>query len=438
MTQNKHLFSRRGFLTHGARGVAAGLAATGWLANRPAAALTAARRVSAADRIRLGVIGTGGMGRRHVEALSDNPQCEIVALCDAAVGRFMPVAEWLDSNRNIKPDTYQDFRRILDRDDIDAILVATPDHWHPLITIMGCQAGKDVYVEKPACTTVSEGRAMVNAARRYGRVVQLGTQQRSMEIFQRAMNIIHSGRIGQVTTATAWVGINVWKVGETFEEVPRGLNWDMWLGPAPKAPFSMERFGGWMGWHDYARGGQLTNWGIHLLDIVHWGIQQDRPLSVQALGGSYRANIGQDNFESIEAVFEYPSCIVTWEQRLNDVREKKGLGITFYGEHGTLYMDRGTIVVKPDALGIPEYEGEPEKSWAHPPHHNDFFECIRTRKRPAADIEQGVRSTTAPLLAGIALKTRRKLYWDGDKEQFINDPQADRHLTRAYRAPWHI
>jgi len=279
---------------------------------------------------------------------------------------------------------------------------------------------------------------LVEAARRYGRVVQLGTQQRSMEIFQRAMNIVHSGRLGQITTASAWVGVNGWSVGDEPAEIPRGLDWDMWLGPAPYAPFSKDRFNGWMGWHDYARGGQLTNWGIHLLDIVHWGIGQDRPVSIQALGGSYRSNVGQDNYETIEAILEYPGCIVTWEQRFNNTHANKGYGIAFYGTQGALFVDRGTIVVRPDALGIDEYVGEPEKSWAHPPHHNNFFDCIRTRKRPAADIEQGVRSTAAPLLAGIALKTRRKLYWDSDKECFANDPQANRHLTRAYRAPWHI
>lgn len=438
MNQHSGRYSRRDFLLKSARGLAAGAAVSGLVPGLAGAALASARRVAPSDRVRLAVIGTGGMGRRHVEALSENPECDVVALCDVAVGRFMPVLEWLEKNRGVRPDTYQDFRQVLDRDDVDAILVATPDHWHPLIAIMGCQAGKDVYVEKPACPTVAEGRAMVDAARRYGRVVQLGSQQRSMEIFQRAMNIIHSGRIGKVTTASAWVGVNVWKVGETPEEVPRGLDWDLWLGPAPKVPFSMERFGGWMGWHDYARGGQLTNWGIHLMDIVHWGIQQDRPISVQALGGSYRSSIGQDNYESLEAVFEYPGCIVTWEQRLSDTRENKSYGITFYGEQGALYVDRGTIVVKPDNLGMEEYIGEPEKSWAHPPHHNNFFDCIRTRRRPAADIEQGLRSTTAPLLAGIALRTRRKLYWDGNAERFINDPQADQHLSRAYRAPWHI
>ncbi len=426
--------TRRQFLKRAALGASA----FGMLPGRAASALDVARRVGANDRIRLAVIGTGGMGRRHVEALAENEQCELVALCDVAVGRFMPVADWVEENTGKRPDLTQDFRRILERDDIDAVFVATPDHWHPLITIMGCQAGKDVYVEKPASTTVAEGRAMVEAARRYGRVVQLGTQQRSMEVFQRAMNIIHSGRLGQITTATAWVGINAWGVGEIPAEAPRGLDWNLWLGPAPEAPYSEERFRGWMGWHDYARGGQLTNWGIHLLDIVQWGIGQDRPISVQALGGSYRGNVGQDNYETIEAILEYPGCTVTWEQRFNNTHANKGYGVAFYGTEGALFVDRATIVVRPAALGIEEYVGEPEKSWAHPPHHNNFFDCIRTRKRPAADIEQGHRSTTAPMLTGIALKARRKLYWDGDAERFVNDSQADQHLTRAYRAPWHI
>ncbi len=430
--------SRRHFLRRGLGGLALGASAFGVLPSRRAAALNAARRVSANDRIQLAVIGTGGMGRRHVEALVENDNCDLVAICDAAVGRFMPVRDWVEDNTGRRPDTYQDFRRVLDRDDIDAILVATPDHWHPLITILGCQAGKDVYVEKPACTTIEEGRAMVNTARRYGRVVQLGTQQRSMPVFQKAMEVLHGGRIGAIINATAWIGVNGWQVGEKPEDPPRGLDWDLWLGPAPKVPFSEERFRGWMGWHDYARGGQLTNWGIHLLDIVHWGIGQDIPLSIQALGGSYREHVGQDNYETIEALFEYPGCTVTWEQRHHLVHDERGYGIAFNGTDGALYVNRDTYSVYPESLGIETYVGEPEKSWANKDHHNNFFHCIRTRQRPAADIEQGFRSTAAPLLAGVALKTRRKLNWDGAAERFLNDPQADRHLTRAYRAPWHL
>ncbi len=433
MMANKRTMGRRGFL----KGAMAGLAAGGLMAH-PAHARQAARRVPPSEKIRIAVIGNGGMGSRHIEALAVNPNCELVALCDAAKGRYIPQQDKVEGMISRRPDGYQDFREVLDRPDIDAVWVVTPDNWHPLITILACEAGKDVYVEKPVAMTVAEGRAMVEAARRYGRIVQVGTQQRSMPVFQKAVNVVHSGRIGTVTHATAWVSVNQFKLGDAPAEIPRGLDWDMWLGPAPEVPFSMDRFGGWMGWHDYARGGEFTNWGVHLMDIVQWGIKQDRPLSVQALGGSYRTNSGQDNYETIEALFEYPGCSVTWEQRRQNLHADKGYGVAFYGTDGALFVDRGSYVVTPDSLGIKEWFGEPEKSWAYAPHHDNFFECIRSRQKPAADIEQAFRSTTPPLIGGISLKVGGKLLWDGDRETFINDEQANRQLSRSYRAPWHL
>lgn len=395
-----------------------------------------ARAVGPNDKITIAVIGTGGMGGRHIEALAENPNCTIAALCDVAIPRYEKQQEAVLEKTGKKPDGYQDFRRVLERSDIDAIFTPTPDHWHPLITILGCEAGKDVYVEKPVCTTIAEGRAMVNAARRYGRIVQVGTQQRSMPIFQQAIEIVKSGTLGQITSAGAWIDVNGWNEGDTPEPVPKGLDWDLWLGPAPWAPFSKQRFFGFMGWHDYARGGQLTNWGVHLMDVVHWGIGKDYPLSIQALGGSFRGGTGADNYEGIETLFEYEGCNVTWEQRPGNWHAGKGYGVRFQGEKGALYVDRNTFVVEPDGLGIKEVIGEPEKSWANPPHHNNFFESVRTRKMPIADIEQGFRSTASVLLAGIALKVGRKLQWDGVNERFLNDEAANQHLTRAYRAPW--
>ncbi|MBN2309493.1 MAG: Gfo/Idh/MocA family oxidoreductase, partial [Candidatus Hydrogenedentes bacterium] len=392
--KNTRGLSRRGFLRMLGAAAAGGAAA--------ASGTRAYARVGANDRVRLAVIGCGGMGGRHVEALATNPQCDLAAVCDVYIPRYRNAAAVVENAAGKRPDGYQDFRRILDRGDIDAILIATPDHWHPLLTILGCQAGKDVYVEKPPCTAIAEGRAMVEAARRYGRVVQVGTQQRSMPLFQEAMALIHAGKLGPITGATAWVGTNGLIAEEHPQPVPDGLDWDLWLGPAPNVPFSPERFGAFRIFDDYARGGELANWGVHLFDIVHWGIGQDRPLSIQALGGTYGAGAGADNYEVIEALLEYPGCTATWEQRHTNTHSGKGYGIRFQGRNGRLTIDRGTFIVDPDSLGIGEVVGEPERSWANPDHHNNFFDSIRTRKRPVADIEQGFRSAAAILLAGIA------------------------------------
>jgi len=268
--------------------------------------------------------------------------------------------------------------------------------------------------------------------------VQVGTQQRSTTIFQDAIKLIHSGKLGLITSATCWVGTNGWNGEEHVQSPPAGLDWNMWLGPAPAVPYSPERHYGFRGCHDYARGGQLTNWGVHLMDIIHWGIRQDRPLSVQAVGGSYRGGTGSENYENVDALFEYPGCTVTWEQRHSNDSLGRGYGMKFQGTDGRLEIDRNTFDVLPASLGIPKYVGEPERSWAHPPHHNNFFECIKTRKAPAAEIEQGHRSTTPVLIAGIALKMQRKLNWDGDAERFIDDEQASRLRSRAYRPSWHL
>ncbi len=399
----------------------------------------AAEAVSGAnERIRLGMIGTGGMGTRHLEALAVDKRCCVAAVCDCFKPRYENAVNVVQKLSGTAPDGYQDFRRVLERKDLDAVFVVTPDHWHPLLTILACQAGKDVYVEKPASPTVAEGRAMIDAARRYGRIVQLGTQQRSMPVFQEAMKVVHSGRLGRITSASAWIGVNGWPGVRTATPVPEGLDWDMWLGPAPWAEYSPQRHYGFMGCHDYCRGGELTNWGVHLMDIVQWGIRQDRCLSVQAVGGSYRGQTGSDNYETIEAIWEYPGCMVTWEQRHQNRHAGRAGGIKFHGTEGALFVDRGSYEVHPENLGIPKYVGEPERSWANPDHHHNFFDCVISRRRPAAEIEQGVRSTNAVLLAGIALKVGRKLHWDGETETFIRDEQANRYLQRAYRSPWHL
>jgi len=395
-----------------------------------------ARSVEAAaanEKILVAVIGCGGMGNHHIDGLLARTDVVIAAVCDV----YAPRVEEAIKKTEGRANGYKDYRRILDRDDIDAIFIATPDHWHTLIAIHGCQAGKDVYVEKPLSTTIAEGRAIVDAARRYDRVVQVGTQQRSMPNFQKAVEIVRSGQLGTVTSTRAWIGPNGRMGYETPQPVPDGLDWEMWLGPAPWVPYSPQRFGGFRAFHDYA-GGELTNWGPHLVDIVHWGMGQDRPLTIQAVGGSYTRLSGSDDHETLEVAYEFDRFTMTWQQAHGLEYVGKTYGTMFRGTEARLMIDRNSYVVLPESKGIPE--GKPtEYFWIDvAAHHDNFFECMRTRKRPNADIEIGHRSTSTCLLGNIALAAKRKLVWDGESERFVSDEQANRHLFRPYRAPWHL
>jgi predicted dehydrogenase len=419
--------TRRRFLSAVGKSTLAA-AAGAWIGTTPARAGTGPN-----DRVTLALIGCGGMGNRHLDSLVKRTDAEVAAVCDV----YIPRAEAAQAKVGGSCEWYQDYRRILDRDDIDAVFCPTPDHWHALMTIHACQAWKDVYVEKPLSTTIAEGRAMVDAARHYSRVVQVGTQQRSLKLFQDAVDIVQSGRLGQVTSAGCWIGPNGQGGPETFEEPPEGLDWDLWLGPAPWVPFSPQRFGGFRAFHDYANG-ELTNWGVHLMDIVLWGIRENAPLTISGIGGSYRTVPGSDDKENLEIIYKFPSCNVTWQQRHASQIDGKGYGIRFNGTGGRLFMDRGSFVVEPEALGIPEtFEtGDP---WIDvETHHKNFIDCIKTRQRPNSDVELGHYATALVLLGAISLDVGRTLEWDGKAERFIDDPAADRHLSRPYRAPWSL
>jgi predicted dehydrogenase len=421
-----HRVTRRTFLSTIGGGALAAAAAGAWIS--PARAGTGAN-----DQVVLALIGCGGMGNRHLDSLVKRTDSQVAAVCDV----YIPRAQAARDKVGGSCEWYQDYRRILDRDDIDAVFCPTPDHWHALMTIHACQAWKDVYVEKPLSTTITEGRAMVEAARRYGRVVQVGTQQRSLKLFQDAVGIVQSGRLGQVTAAGTWIGPNGQTGPETYEPVPEGLDWDLWLGPAPYVPFSPQRFGSFRAFHDYANG-ELTNWGVHLMDIVLWAIRENWPLSISAAGGSYRTVPGSDDHENLEILYKFRRCNVTWQQRHSYQIGGKGYGIHFHGTAGRLFMDRESFVVEPEGLAIPEtFEtGDP---WIDvDSHHRNFIECIKTRQRPNSDVELGHFATALVLLGAIALDCNRTLEWDGDRERFIGDPAADRHLSRPYRAPWSL
>jgi predicted dehydrogenase len=398
------------------------------------------------------------------------PDVEIRAVCDA----FRPAAEQARRMTGDRAEIYGDFRRVLDRKDIDAVVIATPDHWHALMMVSACEAGKDVYVEKPISHTVREGRLMVEAARRHGRVVQVGIQQRSGAHFQRAVRAVQEGRIGEVRFAQCWnhsYSPDPKGMGFPAETVPPAdLDWDMWLGPAPKVAYTPARRNFRVFW-DYA-GGELTNWCVHLLDVVHWALRLDAPETVMSSGGKWYFQDCRECADTQEVVWEYPGNILVRYSTLahnsfgpNGHPGNKSFGsygIMFQGTKGTMFIDRAGYEITPqmamhtekdsagareaydDLVGFGQYftsEAAAERgsgSSQHLPHVRNFLDAIKTRARPAGDIEIGHKSTAPCLIGNIALRTGMKLRWDGKAERFSNSVEANAMLSRPYRAPWRL
>jgi predicted dehydrogenase len=405
------------------------------------------------DQIRLGVIGCGGQGRAVAAQFARLTNVKIVALADVYQGSV----ERTLATEALKLDasttrTYKDFRRILDDKNIDAVLIGTPDHWHALPTIMACQAGKDVYVEKPLSLTIEEGRRMVQAARKYNRVVQVGTQQRSTKHFQKAVEIIREGRLGKIARVHTWNHDQEAPDGISAppdSDPPEGLDWDFYLGPAPQVPFNKNRFLGTFRWFwDYS-GGKMTDWGVHLIDIVHWAMNVDAPLSVSAMGGKYVLQDNRETPDTLMVTFEYPGFVLTYENRAFSARgyDGRGYGIMFCGSDGTLVVDRAGFEIIPEYTRREEFytnrtapvrmsRGSSDPSLFD--HVRNFIECMKSRQRPISDVEIGHRSTSAPHLANIALRSGHKIKWDGQNEKIVGDAEASRWLSKAYRTPWQL
>jgi predicted dehydrogenase len=404
------------------------------------------------------------MGSMNLTDFQSFPQVEIIGLCDVDSNQIAKAQKLITGK---PPQVEQDYRRILERKDIDAVIVATPDHWHALIAVQACQSGKDVYVEKPPATSVREGRLMVEAARRNNRVMQVGIQQRSGSHFQRAVKLVQSGAIGTVVYAEAW------NHGRTSQEgigrkqpsrPPDGLNWDMWLGPAPLAPYRSNIHPVmWRGYYDYG-GGNLADWGVHLLDIIQWALKLEAPQSVQANGGRYWTNDDRTVPDTMNVVYQYPGAMVnfTHMNHCNYGRSGKFYGIIFHGSDAALVLDRGGYDIIPvttkyvdpsgenyrgafdDMVGTGTYfvSARPAEhgstSLQHRPHVDNFLSCLKSRERPIGDIDIGHRAALPCHLGNISYRVKQRLEWDGEKERITNSEEANALLTRQYRAPWNL
>jgi predicted dehydrogenase len=404
------------------------------------------------DKIAAAFIGMGKMGRSNLQIAMRQDKLAPVAVCDV----FQRNLDWAvrDSKNQAKP--YRDFREVLADKSIDVVCISTPDHWHAYMAVEACKAGKDVYVEKPICVTVDEGPKMVEAARKYSRVVQVGTMQRSAKHFQKAVEIVRSGQLGEVAF------VRTWNYGHEPQEglgnppdtdPPSTLEWDMWLGPAPKRPFNANRFGvdpedkyfsSFRWFWDYA-GGMMTDWGVHWMDIVQMAFQEEIPSEITALGGRQWLKDNTETPDTLQVTYKYPSGMVaTYERRASNSQSMFGKsgGILFCGSKGTMFLDRSGYKILPEMLGRPPVaamaEAE-EKSTdsGNANHWANFLECVRTRQKPISDIETGERSTTTCLLGNVAYRSRLHLDWDAQKWT-TRQTEAHKFLTREYRKPWKL
>jgi predicted dehydrogenase len=402
--------------------------------------------------------------------MREAPDVEFVAVADVYDAGVASAKQWAGPGAR----AYKDFRRLLEQKDVDAVLIATPDHWHAIPTVLACQAGKDVYVEKPLAHNIKEGRAMVEAARRYNRIVQTGTQQRSAPHYQEVARIIQSGALGEVRYVRVWNFSNMFPYGmgrEPDSAVPAGLDWDFYLGPAPLAPFNKNRFLRNYRWFwDYA-GGTITDFGTHRFDTVHQIMGVDAPLTIVAAGSRYTLKDGGEMPDTLQVTYEYPGFVLSYEAcNLNghglggrtpgmsyyNARDKddRPNGEAFYGTNGALFADRIGFEIYPELKPVPPQDLDATKK-AMPQgyrmerkqvsttdatalHAKDFIECVRSRQKPAADVEVGHRSSIVPHLGNIAYKTRKKLHWDAAKEDFKDEPAASQLLGRKARHPWDL
>jgi len=410
----------------------------------PAPPLAPARRAER-QSLRLGFIGVGGRGRMLLRQFLEAPRVEVLALCD--VDQLQLRQAVAITGRG--PSLEGNHRRVLARDDIDAVVIATPDHWHAIQTIEACRAGKDVYVEKPLALCVAEGRRMVRAARRYGRVVQMGAQQRSGAHYAEARRRVLEGRLGKVTMVRAW---NFRNAGNgrgrpPDAEPPATLDWNLWLGPRPRVPYNPLKAGpGFRMFWDYA-GGVLTDWGTHHFDSIHHVMDASAPLEVCAVGGRHALDDMTDVPDTLSVLYQYDGWTLEYSNRETNGRAPydSEYGLEFLGTRAAMYLDRAgfSLYDETDRTRPAEVIGTPGKDNFIPPeldrvHVADFLEAVRQRRLPAGDVEISHRSTTVAHLGNIAYLTRRRLRWDAARERFIGDPAADRLLRRNYRRPWRL
>lgn len=426
-----------------------------------ATALSYSRVLGANDRVRMGFIGLGNRGDQVHEAFLEFGDSQTVAICDLR-DDYLDLAA---TKSRGEPKRYKDYRTLLDDKNVDAVIIATPDHWHALMFIDACNAGKDVYTEKPFSLTVHEGRKMVDTALKTNRVVQVGIQRRSSKMLQEAAEFVRSGGIGQVTVAKGFHLQNEWPngIGAWADTAPpTEEQWDRWLGPAPKVPYNKNRtFYNFRWFYNYS-GGQVTNFGVHYVDMLRWCLGKESPRAVTAMGGRYAVKDNREIPDTTEVLWEYdgPTLMVFTQYNANNApANPSGREMELRGTKGTMYIDLNGWEVVPQkiteanlpartpvdrtreraysASKQPVIEPKSAKGRVdNQAHARNFLDCVKARNvKTNCDALTGHLSTSAPLIGNIALRTKSYLEWDAKNERFTNNSAANKYLTYQYRAP---
>ncbi len=430
-----HTLNRRQLLRRGVSLASTAVAAPYFI---PRHVLAAPGQPGANDRIGIAGIGIGRQGSGVLKnALSSN-QTRFVAIADVSLPRAKELAEKHGG------EPYQDYRKLLERKDVDAIVTATPDHWRALVTIHACQAGKDVYAEKALSLTIHEGRLMVEAARKYKRVFQVGSQQRSQAVNRLSCEYLRTGKLGKIKEVIGCNYPSPWECAFPAQPVPEGLDWDMWCGPAPLVPYHVDLYKpranpGWLSFRPYS-GGEMTGWGAHGLDQIQWalGMDESGPVEVWVEGEKYNPPTytapeprkrGDDACRIPMIHYRYANGVVV------KLDSGSGGGGIFFGEKGKMDLSRGKVKTNPAEIGeeiTAQAKGQDQN------HVGNWIECMKTRAKPVADVAIGHRSTTVCHLGNIARWLNRKLRWDPVKEIFPDDAEANQYLDRARRKGYEL
>jgi predicted dehydrogenase len=417
------------------------------------------------DRVGVGFIGYGLIGKRHVLDFQEQPDAHLVAVAETHRGRLEEATALMGASAK----GYRDFRKLLDDRAVDAVVISTPDHWHALMTMLACAADKDVYVEKPLTLFVREGRWMIDVAKRHQRVVQVGTQQRSGPHYQRARELIRTGYLGKISSVRMAAYRNIMPGYGTppDQDPPPELDWEMWLGPAPWHKYNPNRAIYHFRWFwDYS-GGQMTNLGAHALDIVDWCLGGQVPAAVTSAGGRFSLLDNGETPDTQDTLIEFPSWTAVWSHREASAGRAGNTGMEFFGPMGSMVLSRAGLVVTPDRRlppgnTVPQFTeahptggpvrtelGGPPPLWTKPiedrsgngrdqlkRHVRNFLDCVRSRGQPISDLESGHRAATICHLANISLRLGRKIRWDAQREEITGDGKAARLLVCPYRQPW--